>query len=62
MYLKCDHIEIMAFDKRDGIIEEHLESFLSRNQIGLKTLIKGSIVLYVLNSESWWIWLVKKQQ
>ena len=45
MYLKRDHIEIMAYDKRDGIIEERLESLLSRNQIGLKTSIKGSIVL-----------------
>ena len=42
MHSKSDKIEIMINDKADEIIEKHFQSLLSRFQIGLETLIKGS--------------------
>ena len=37
MHSKRDNIEIMTYDKADEVIEEFLESFLKRYQIGLET-------------------------
>ena len=42
MHSKSDKIEIMINDKADEIIKKHFQSLLSRFQIGLETLIKGS--------------------
>ena len=41
-HLKSDNIEIMIYDQADEVIEERLQSLLSRYQIGLETLIKSS--------------------
>ena len=42
MHLKSDNVEIVIYDKADKVIEELLQSLLSRYQIGLETKIKGS--------------------
>ena len=42
MQLKSDKIKIMINDKADEVIEVNFESLLSRYQIGLETLTKGS--------------------
>ena len=38
----------MINDKADEIIEKCFQSFLSRYQIGLETLIKGSDFIYLI--------------
>ena len=45
MHSKSDNIEIMISDKADEVIEEHFQSLLSRNQVGLETSMKGSVSL-----------------
>ena len=37
MHSKSDNIEIMISDIADEVIEEHLQSLLSRYQVGLET-------------------------
>ena len=46
MHLKSDNIEIMINDEVDEIIEELLQSALSRHQFGLETSIKGSDFMF----------------
>ena len=46
MHSKSDNIEIMISDKADEVIEEHFQSLLSRNQVGLETSMKGSASLF----------------
>ena len=41
MHSKSDNIEVMINDKADEVIEEFLQSLLSRYQIGLETSRKG---------------------
>ena len=40
MHSKSDNIEVMTYDNENKVINEILESFLSRNQIGLETSMK----------------------
>ena len=42
MHSNSDNIEIMIYDKADGVIEELYESLPSRYQIGLETSMKCS--------------------
>ena len=42
MHSKNDNIEAMIYDKADEVIQELLESLLSRCQIRLETSMKGS--------------------
>ena len=42
MHLKSDNIEVVIYDKADEVIEELLQSLLSRHQIELETSIKVS--------------------
>ena len=42
MHSKSDNKEIMIYDKANEVIEENVQSFLKRYQIGLETSIKGS--------------------
>ena len=42
MHLKSDNIEVVIYDKADEVIEELLQSLLSRYQIELETSIKVS--------------------
>ena len=44
---KSDNIEIMINDKADEFIEERFESLLKRYQIGLETLMKGNVFVFV---------------
>ena len=44
MHSKSDNIEILINDKADEVIEEIFQSLLSRYQIGLEKLLKGSVV------------------
>ena len=42
MHSKCDNIDVMTYDDPEKeIIEELFESLLSRNQIDLKTQVRG---------------------
>ena len=45
MNSKSDNIEIMISDKAEEVTEEHFQSLLSRNQVGLETSMKGSVSL-----------------
>ena len=42
MHSKRDNIEVMINDKADKVFEKHFQSRLSRYQIWLETLVKGS--------------------
>ena len=46
MYSKSDNVEIIGHDRADEAIEELFESLLSRYQIGLKTSMKGSNLIF----------------
>ena len=46
MHSKSDNIEVMINDKADEVMEEFLQSLLSRYQIGLETSRKGIFLLY----------------
>ena len=46
MHSKSDNIEIMVNDKTVEVIEELFQSLLSRYQIGLETLMKGSDFIF----------------
>ena len=46
MHSKSNKIEIMINNKADEIIEKHFQSLLARCQIGLETLIKGSVFVF----------------
>ena len=46
IHLKSDNIEIMNHDKADEVIKELFELLLSRYQIGLATLMKGSHFIF----------------
>ena len=47
MHSKSDNIEIMINNKADEVIDELFQSLLSRYQIGLETLTKGSDYFYL---------------
>ena len=40
--MKCDKIEFMLRENTNQVVKKHFESLLSRYQIDLETLIKGS--------------------
>ena len=42
MHSKSDNIKIMISDKVDEVIEKLFESILSKFQVGLEELVKGS--------------------
>ena len=46
MYSKSDNIKIMINDEADEVMKELFQSLLSRYQIGLEILVKGSDFLY----------------
>ena len=46
MHSKKDKIEITSHDKADEVIKELFQSLLSRYQIGLEKLIKGSDFIF----------------
>ena len=46
MHSKSDNIEVMTYDNANKVIEEIFESLLSRSQIGLETLLKGSDFIF----------------
>ena len=46
IHSKSDNIEIMINDKSDEVIEELLQSLLSRYQIGLETSMRGSNCIF----------------
>ena len=48
MPLKCDNMEVVAYDKLRKVIEDLFQSLLSRDQMGLKTLTKGDSI-YLLH-------------
>ena len=45
-HLKSDNIEIMIYDKADGVAEERFLSLLNRNQIGLETSMRISDFIF----------------
>ena len=47
MHSKSHNIEIMINDKADEIIEELFKSLPSRYQIGLKTSMRGSDLIFM---------------
>ena len=46
MHSKSDNVDIIGHDRADEAIEELFESLLSRYQIGLKTSMKGSNLIF----------------
>ena len=42
MHSKSDNIEFMLYDDANEVVNELFESLLSRYQIGLETLMRGS--------------------
>ena len=47
IHLKSDNVEITINDKADEVLER-FQSLLSRQQIGLKTLMKGNIFFLIV--------------
>ena len=46
MHSKSDNIEVMTYDNINESIKEIFESLLSRYQIGLETLMRGSDFIF----------------
>lgn len=46
MHSERDDIEIMSHDKSEKVIKQLFESLLSRYQIGLETLMRGSDFIF----------------